>query len=101
MSVPVSPDLQPKQSVPRNTAAKSPTSTKSTGRQGRALTSFLLGVDPNKPPRKPNQKKRTQTARNISDCLHLPIVPTLPSSDPTIKNMRAEQTGGQKRLTLV
>ena len=88
-------------SLPPCIAAKSPTSTKSSGTQGRALTLFLLGVDPNKPPHKPNQKKRTQTARNISDCQHLPIVLTLPSSDPTIKNMRAEQTGDQKRLTLV
>ena len=69
LSVTVSPDLQ---SVPRNIAAKSPTSTKSrksdsTGRQDRALTSFLLGVDPNKPCHHAShldQKKRTQTARN-------------------------------------
>ena len=64
-------------------------------------TSFLLGVNPRKPPHKPSQKKRTQTARNTSNCCALPIVPNLPSSHPTIKNMRAEQTGDQKRLTLM
>ena len=99
--------LQPKQLTPLCIATKTShksskrRKTDSTSRQNCPLTSFLLGVNPRKPPRKPSQKKRTHTAQNTSNHCALPIVPNLPSSHPTIKSMRAEQTGDQKRLTLM
>ena len=70
LHVPVLSDLQSNQLVSRNTAAKSPTSTKRhksdrTGRQNCPLTSFSLGVDPSKPPAEPNQSNASETARNI------------------------------------
>ena len=46
-------------------------------------------------------KQRTQTTRDTSNSCALPIVPNLLSSHPTIKEMRAEQTGDKKRITLV
>ena len=75
--------------------------TDSTSRQNCPLTSFLLGVDPSKPPRKPSQSSAPRPPETPRTAVHLPIVPNLPSSHPTIKNMRAEQTGDQKRLTLM
>ena len=98
----MSPDLKTKQSVPRNTAAKSPASTKrrksdSTGRQNRALTSFLLGVDPSKPPRQPNQRSAHETARNISHCPHLPMLPYSPIVNPPPKS-KSHQSTKHRRL---
>ena len=106
LSVPVLPDLKTKQSVPRNTAAKSPASTKrrksnSTGRQNRALTSILLGVDPSKPPRQPNQRSARETARNISHCPHLPMLPHSPIVNPPPKSKSHQSTKHQGRLTLM
>ena len=106
LSVPVLPDLKTKQSVPRNTAAKSPASTKrrksnSTGRQNRALTSILLGVDPSKPPHKRNQRSARETARNISYCPHLPMLPHSPIVNPPPKSKSHQSTKHRSRLTLV
>ena len=106
LSVPVLSDLKSKQSVPRNTDAKSPASTKrrksnSTGRQNRALTSILLGVDPSKPPRQPNQRSARETARNISHCPHLPMLPHSPIVNPPPKSMSPQSTKHQGRLTLM
>ena len=102
----MSPDLKTKQSVPRNTAAKSPASTKrrksdSTGRQNRALTSFLLGVDPSKPPRQPNQRSARETARNISHCPHLSMMPYSPIVNPPPKSKSHQSTKHRRRLTLM
>ena len=106
LSVPVSPDLQTKQSIPRNTAAKSPASTKRrksdrTGRQNCALTSFLLGVDPSKPPRQPNQRSARETARNISHCPHLPMLPYSLIVNPPPKSKSHQSTKHQGRLTVM
>ena len=106
LSVPVLPDLKTKQSVPRNTAAKSPASTKRrksdrTGRQNCALTSFLLGVDPSKPPRQPNQRSARETARNISHCPHLPMLPYSPIVNPPPKSKSHQSTKHRRRLTLM
>ena len=102
----MSPDLKTKQSVPRNTAAKSPASTKRrksdrTGRQNCALTSFLLGVDPSKPPRQPNQRSARETARNISHCPHLPMLPYSPIVNPPPKSKSHQSTKHRRRLTLM
>ena len=72
-----------------------------TGRQNRPLTSFLLGVDPSKPPREPSQSSAPKLLETSRIAVHLPIAPNLPSSDPPSKIMRAEQMGDQKRLTLM
>ena len=75
----------------------------STSRQNCPLTSFLLGVDPSKPPRKPSQSsapRPPETPRTLVPCQSCQTCHA-PSSDPTIKNMRAEQTGDQKRLTMM
>ena len=75
--------------------------TNSTSSQNYPLTSFLLGVDPSKPPRKPRQSSAPRPPETPRTAVHLQIVPNLPSSDPPSKIMQTEQTGDQKRLTLM
>ena len=71
-------NLKTNQLVPRNTSAKSPTSTRRrkpnrTDKKNYPLTSILLGVDPSKQPHQPNVTKAAplslpETSRTARTC---------------------------------
>jgi hypothetical protein len=65
--------------------------TDSTSRQNYPLTTFLLGVDSSKQPRKPRHGSAPRPPETPRTAVHLQIVPNLPSSDPPSKIMQTEQ----------